>query len=123
MDADVSSLVGFAADAAGEHLRAVAAYTDDGAERWAYRHPRYEGQYTEGTLEAVANVLRDDGHQRSREEWAFLSGEQRASVRVFPNVITVHLRKPDGGVLLTLDTAVAANLAAFVADCHGALDG
>lgn len=123
MDADVSSLVGFAADAAGEHLRAVAVYTDDGAERWAYRHPRYEGQYTEGTLEAVASVLRDDGHEQSREEWAFLSGEQRASVRVFPRVITVHLREPGGGILLTLDAAVAANLTSFVADCRTALDG
>ncbi|GGL70397.1 hypothetical protein [Halocalculus aciditolerans] len=123
MNVDVAGLVEFAADASGENLRAVAVYTDDGEERWAYRRDDLESQYTAGTLAAIAGVLRDDGHQRTREEWAFLHGEQRATVRVFPKTIVVHFRERDGGLCLLLDTAVAAHLSGFVDACRRALDG
>lgn len=122
MDVDVSGLVEFATDVAGDTLRAAAVYTDVGEQRWAYRRPDLEAQYTDGTLEAIGKVLRDEGHQRTREEWAFLHGEQRATVRVFPKTITVHFREHDGGVVLLLDTAVASQLAGFVEACRRALD-
>jgi len=109
---------------AGETLQAVVIYDGDD-HRDLYRRDDVVERHESDLERELLRELRSDQRREGREgrNTAETASEQpRATVRVFPSRVIVHLpRDPDSGTIVVLDPAAARNLTDFVADVRADL--
>jgi len=106
---------------AGETLRTVLVYDDDG-HRDLYRREDVADRHDTDLEAAVVDAARSD----RLDDPAVVEhdGPHRATVRVFDTRVIVHLPRNDrSGAVVVLDTAAARDLTEFVRDVRADLYG
>jgi len=103
---------------AGDALQAVLIYDGD-EHRDLYRREDAAERHGSELEREVLREVQSDQHRAGE-----IAPEEplRATVRVFPSRVIVHLpRDPDSGTVVVLDPAAARNLTDFVADVRADL--
>lgn len=102
----------------GGALQAVVIYDQD-RHRDLYRREDVAGRHDTDLERRVLDRFRDEVERRSTEESLF-EGALRATIRVFPERVVVHLPRDDqSGTVVVLDASVAQNAVEFVEDIRG----
>ena len=106
---------------AGDALQAVVIYDGDD-HRDLYRREDVAERHGSDLERELLRELQSDQRREGRDAAETASEQLRATVRVFPSRVIVHLpRDPDSGTVVVLDPAAARNLTDFVADVRADL--
>ena len=112
-------LVGYLSDRAGDALRVVCWYT---SADWGtiYVRDDLDRARVEDRVDFVVHQL--SGRRRSSRPPLADLGPEQAMVQVREDVVIIRFATDSGGILVSLDAAVARDLHAFVVECAEQLE-
>ena len=117
MSEEASQFVGFLKRQAGENLRGVAHYYEDGYEL-LYAREDVSRRYDEDRFEELFSTIRKEMSERTQQESVYELGTLHCTVRLFDDGIVLNFSQGDKiGTSVSLDPEVASNLTNFAHEC------
>jgi hypothetical protein len=116
-DEERSEIVRFLKQRAGDNLRGVAHYHEDGYEL-LYVRDDVARRYDDDRFAELFSTIREEMSERAQQESVYELGRLHCTVRLFDEGIVLNFSQGDRlGTSVSLDPEAASNLTTFAYEC------